>query len=303
MERHLATPAAAGDATAVTELVVAYESSFYGHSAFSQADLLDEWSELELERDACVVRDGERIVAYGVIRDRGDPWRVEAYVHPDMCDRGIGKLLATKLEKPAMRHGAHRVQNSVLEADSAGGRLLESLGYGAVRVFREMRIALEATPPAPDWPNGVRVVAFDPERDALDFHAAQREAFAEHWDYTSRDFESWSMSHLQSERFDPTLWCVVRADDEIVAGSICAGDTYGGGWIHALFTRRPWRKRGAGAALLRDSFGRFWERGEHSVGLGVDAANETGAFRLYARAGMAPVLGWLVYEKQLGHSA
>ena len=54
-----------------------------------------------------------------------------------------------------------------------------------------------------------------------------------------------------------------------------------------------------GAALLADAFGRFWERGEHSVGLGVDAASDTGAFRLYERAGMAPVLGWVVYEKEL----
>jgi len=52
-----------------------------------------------------------------------------------------------------------------------------------------------------------------------------------------------------------------------------------------------------------DSFGRFWERGEHSIGLGVDAANETGAFRLYERAGMKPVLGWLVYEKELLQSS
>ena len=129
------------------------------------------------------------------------------------------------------------------------------------------------------------------------------EAFADHWDYTPRDFESWSKVHLGSERFDPTLWCVVRAGDEIAAGTICTGDTYGGGWVHALFTRRPWRKQGVGAALLGDSFGRFWERGEHSVGLGVDAASDTGAFRLYERAGMAPVLGWVMYEKELGDAA
>jgi ribosomal protein S18 acetylase RimI-like enzyme len=54
-----------------------------------------------------------------------------------------------------------------------------------------------------------------------------------------------------------------------------------------------------GAALLADAFGRLWERGEHSVGLGVDAASDTGAFRLYERAGMTPALGWVVYEKRL----
>jgi mycothiol synthase len=295
--------AVAADAAAVSEVVVALESSLYGQTAFSPADLEDEWSDLDLEQNARVVRDGDRIVGYGALRERGELWRAEGYVHPDALGRGIGKLIATGLEKDAARRGARRIQNGVLEADSAARTLLESLGYGAVRVFRELRIELQAPPPAPEWPDGLRVVAFDAERDALEFHAAHQQAFADHWDYTPRDFASWSKGHLGSERFDATLWCVVRAGDEIAAGTICTADTYGGGWVHELFTRRPWRKRGVGAALLGDSFRRFWERGEHSVGLGVDAASDTGAFRLYQRAGMAPVLGWVIHEKEIGDAA
>jgi mycothiol synthase len=295
--------AVAADAAAVSEVVVALESSFYGQTVFSQADLEDEWSDLDLEQNARVVRDGDRVVGYGVVRERGELWRAEGYVHPDARGRGIGKLLATELEEDAARRGARRIQNGVFEADSPARMLLESLGYGVVRVFRELRIDLDAQPPAPEWPAGLRVVAFDPERDALEFHAAHEEAFADHWEHAPRDFESWSKGHLGSERFDPTLWCVVRAGDEIAAGTICTGDTYGGGFVHALFTRRPWRKRGVGAALLGDAFGRFWERGEQSVGLGVDAASDTGAFRLYERAGMTPALAWVMYEKERGDAA
>src|SRR5919107_410639 len=115
--------AVAADAAAVSELVAALEASLYGRSTFSQADLEGEWSELDLERDVRVVRDGHRVVGYG-----------------------------------AARHGARRVQNGVLEADDAARRLLESLGYGAVRVFRELRIELAAPPPPPEWPDGLRVV-------------------------------------------------------------------------------------------------------------------------------------------------
>jgi mycothiol synthase len=300
MERAFLTPAVAADAGAVTELVLALESSLYGHSAFSQTDLEDEWLEIDLERDARVIRDRDRVVGYGVVRERGEVWRVEGYVHPDALGRGLGTLIATGLEEDAARGGTRRIQNAVLEADSAARGLLESLGYSTVRVFREMRIELEAPPPVPEWPDGLRVLAFDPEHDALEFHAAHQEAFADAWGYTRREFESWSKLTLGGERFDPALWCVVRAGDEIAAGTICRADTYGGGWVEVLFTRRPWRKRGVGAALLADSFGRFWERGEHSVGLGVDAASDTGAFRLYERAGMAPALGWVAYEKELG---
>jgi hypothetical protein len=48
---------------------------------------------------------------------------------------------------------------------------------------------------------------------------------------------------------------------------------------------------------------RRWAAGEHSIGLGVAAASDTGAFRLYERAGTAPVLGWVMYEKELGDAA
>src|SRR3954453_16965618 len=300
MERAIPT---AADAAAVTEGVMALEASLYGGTSYSQADLEDEWSNLDLERNARVVRDGDRIVGYGALHELGELWRAEGFVHPDAFGRGVGRLIATGLEEDAARRGARRIQNNVFEVDSAARGLLESLGYRAARVFREMRIELAAPPPAPEWPDGLRVVAFDPDRDAREVHAAHQEAFADHWDHTPRDFESWSKGHLDSERFDPTLWCVVRAGDELAAGTICTGDTYGGGFVHALFTRRPWRKQGVGAALLADAFGRLWERGEHSVGLNVDAASDTGAFRLYERAGMAPVLRWVMYEKQLDDAA
>jgi mycothiol synthase len=300
-ERHHAdrVAASAADAAQVSELVGALESSLYGATTFSQADLEVEWTELDLEADTRVVRDGDRIVGYSVVRERGELWEVEGHVHPAALGGGIGRLIAAGLEHDAARGGARRIHNSVLEADAAARRLLESLDYRAVRVFREMRIELQAPPPAPEWPAGLRVVPFDPARDARDFHAAAEEAFADHWNHTPRDFGTWSASHLRGDRFDPALWCVVRAGDEIAAGTICTGDTYGGGFVHALFTRRPWRRQGVGTALLADAFGRLRQRGERSVGLGVDAASDTGAFRLYERAGMTPALGWIVYEKRL----
>src|SRR5215210_4182359 len=86
------------DAAAVTEVVVAVEASFYGQSDFSEADLADEWAELDVEQSARVVRDGGRIVGYGVSHGLGKVERAEVYVHPEARGRGIGRLLATGLE-------------------------------------------------------------------------------------------------------------------------------------------------------------------------------------------------------------
>jgi GNAT superfamily N-acetyltransferase len=279
--------------------VIAYERSLYGQSEYSLGDLEAEWATLDLERDALVLLAGDRVVAFGSLEDRGELWRIEAYVHPQERGRGLGTEILTALEATALARGAQRIQNSITEPDEAAHRLLAGLDYRPVRVFRELRIDLDAPPEPAEWPAGLVPGAFDPGRDAALFHAAQQEAFADHWEFHPRELAEWRRYHIENDRFDPSLWCVVRAGDEVVAGTICGADRYGGGWVAVLFTRRPWRAHGVGRALLRDAFRTFWDRGERSIGLGVDAESATGAFRLYERSGMQPVMGWVVHEKQL----
>jgi GNAT superfamily N-acetyltransferase len=293
-------PAAPADAAAVAELVIAYERSLYGGTAYTRDDLDAEWEAIDLKRDTLVLLDGADVVAFGSLFDRGELWRTDAYVHPAQQGRGIGTELAVALETIAGSRGARRVQSGVAEPDGPGRRLFAELGYQPVRVFREMRIELDAQPDRPEWPEGLVSGEFDADLDARAFHAAQQESFADHWEFTARPFEEWRDFHVATERFDPSLWGVVRDGDEIAAGAICEADRYGGGWVGVLFTRRPWRGQGVGRALLQDAFGRFWERGERSVGLSVDADGTLGAFHLYESAGMRPALGWVMYEKELG---
>ena len=298
---HLANrPAVPGDAAAAAALVVAYEELLYGESTYSKDDLDAEWEAIDLARDTLVLLDGDEIVAFGSLDDRGKLWRTEAYVHPERRGEGIGAELAVALETIAGSRGAQRIQGSVAEPDEAGRQLFAALGYRPVRVFREMRLELTAEPDHPEWPGGLVSSAFVPDRDAQAFHAAQQEAFAEHWEFRRREFTEWRDLNLAPDRLDPTLWSVVRDGDEIVAGAICEADRYGGGWVAVLFTRRDWRRRGVGRALLQDAFVRCWEHGERTVGLGVDADGTMGAFQLYERAGMRPTLGWVILEKELG---
>jgi mycothiol synthase len=286
------------DAAAVADVVASLELAHYGHSTFAVSDLEDEWRLMDLERDTHVVLDGGRIVAYGALRHRSELGRCEGYVHPDAQGRGCGELLVSLIEQDAAARGARRLQNGVLENDAAAHDLLRSRGYRDVRRFREMRIELVEPPARPVWPDGVVADALDPDADARAFYAAHQEAFADHWDHEPRPYEEWRRWNLEGEHADLALWCVVRAGNDIAAGTICT-HRFGGGWVDTLFTRRPWRGRGVGAALLQDAFRRFWDRGERNVGLGVDAESDTGAFRLYERAGMRPALGWTMFEKEL----
>jgi GNAT superfamily N-acetyltransferase len=287
------------DAAAVADLMIACERSWYGETTYTREDLDADWRAIDLAHDTLVLLDGDVVVAFGSLQDRGELWRTDAYVHPAHQGRGVGTELAEALAAIAASRGARRLQSAVVEPDDAGRRLLSELGYDAVRVFREMRIELDAPPEPPVWPHGLVAGEFDADRDAAAFHAAQQEAFADHWEFRRRDFVEWRDFHIVMERFDPSLWCVVRAGDEVAAGAICVADRYGGGWVAVLFTRRPWRGRGLGRALLQDAFLRFWERGERSVGLSVDADGTLGAFHLYESAGMRPAIGWVMFEKEL----
>jgi mycothiol synthase len=249
-------PATPDDAEAVARLVIDYERSLYGETAYTQADLEVEWATIDLACDTIVLVDGDEVVAFGSLHDRGTLWRTDAYVHPAHQGRGIGTELAVALEAAAGSRGAHRIQSGVAEPDQTGSQLFAALGYRPVRVFREMRIELTGPPAHPSWPEGLVAAAFEPDRDAHAFHAAQQEAFADHWEFKARTFEEWRDFHLVQEKFDPGLWGVVRAGDELIAGAICVADRYGGGWVAVLFTRRQWRgKASAGRSCSRRSHG------------------------------------------------
>jgi mycothiol synthase len=59
------------------------------------------------------------------------------------------------------------------------------------------------------------------------------------------------------------------------------------------------RRHGLGVALLQSGFRAMWQHGHTRVGLEVDSENETGATRLYERAGMAITRRYATYEKRL----
>ena len=96
-------------------------------------------------------------------------------------------------------------------------------------------------------------------------------------------FRSWQVTTFGTEWWDPSLVYLVREGDEIVAAEINAL-RFGMGWIGTLGTRRPWRGRGLGRALIRTAFAELYRRGQRRIGLAVDAGNETGARPISTRA-------------------
>jgi mycothiol synthase len=288
------------DIDAVVELGNAFERAFVGAESFTAGELADEWRLLDLERDAwlVLVPDG-RLAGYASLEEHGEgSFASDGYVHPELRGLGAGGTLVDLAEERARERGAVAVQNTIVSSDEAAAAMLEGRGYRPVRHFYRMAVELGDDAPTPDWPDGVRVEAFD-ESEALAFHEAIEDAWQDHWDYSPRPFELFRERIIEGSRYDPALWTVARAGAEIAGGTICEASYYDMGWVRSLFVRRPWRRHGLGMALLLNAFRQFHGRGERRVGLGVDADSPTGATRLYERAGMNVVEQTTIYRKEL----
>ena len=193
----------------------------------------------------------------------------------------------------AQARGAERVgsggalQFFVHSRDHEFQEHLAAEGYAVVRSSFEMECSLEGELAAPVWPPGLVARPFD-DHDAEAVHAATDDAFTDHWGYARTSFEAWRAENLGDDE-DVSLWRVAWDGDEIVGACINRprrGEDETIGWVGVLAVRRPWRRRGLGEALLRESFALFAERGKRAAGLGVDAENTTGAVALYERVGM-----------------
>ena len=288
------------DLDGVVELGNAYERVFVGAETFTPEDIADEWKRIDLDQDAwLVVAPGDRLAGYAVLEERGGGgFQSDGYVHPELLGRGVGGMLVDLAEARAVERGASSIHNATLGQDAAALRLLGERGYRLIRHFFRMAVELADEAPEPEWPADIRVEPFR-EEDALAFHEAIEDAWQDHWDHHPRPFEQFRERLLEGPRYDPSLWTVAWAGDEIAGGTICEADWYDMGWVRSLSVRRPWRRHGLGMALLLNAFREFHGRGQRQVGLGVDAESPTGATRLYERAGMAVVEKHAIFEKQL----
>lgn len=169
---------------------------------------------------------------------------------------------------------------------------LERRGYEIVRwAFEMVRPNLDEII-VPSMPEGLEIRPAGADRESLRrIWEADHEAFADHWggfDSSEEAFEEW----LEEPTLDPTLFVVAWDGDEIAGAVLNFIDVkenemlgVNRGWLDSVFVRRPWRRRGLGAALVARSLVVLRERGLSSAILGVDAENPMGALGLYERAG------------------
>lgn len=257
---------------------------------------------LDIERDARVALVGGRIVGYG---DVGDSSREGRFVWVDVrADPTRPDAQAVLLEFVEARARELAAPDGLIKAwaperASSWRSLLESRGYSFHHYSLRMRADLDSEPPRAQWPGGISIRTFRPGEDDEEVYEVYQETFSEQRDFSREPFGDWRHWSMR-EPFDPSLWFLALAGDEIQGISLCRSE-WGGdttvGWVSVLGVRKPWRRKGLGLALLRHSFRELRARGKKRAGLGVDAENPTGAVRLYERAGMEVVRRHVWYER------
>ena len=307
---YYARPATMDDLSAVTGLLNAAEIAEWGEPDFTEDELREDWALYDGDPGkaiSLVVAPDESIVGYMATTDNGQgAIEADGYSHPDQVGKGIGTWLIQESERRAadVIAGLPSTQRATIRSFTAGSNeralaLLDHEGYDAIRHFWRMEIVFDGPPPAPVWPEGVRVADARPGVDERGIYDLSEAAFSEHFELTPKlTFEQWERERKR-HGFDPSLWTVVWHGEEMIAIGLGRLTGDGSGWISLLGVRKDWRGLGLGRATLLKLLGRFQERGVPSVALGVDAANATGAIRLYESAGMKPVRNYVLFEKVL----
>jgi mycothiol synthase len=286
------------------EVLAADDLDDAGQVVLDTGFLRGQWERFgfDLTTDAWVAVDAAgTVVAYGqVMRDGDDVVDSWGVVHPAQRGRGIGSALLGRIEARASRllagvDGA-RLRHSVNAGDEAAAAMLRSRGLHLVRHFWHMSIELPPDVVAGPPPSGIAIAPLRPQDDLREVHAVLDTAFADHWDHEPEPFEHWVRDRTQGPDYDPALWRLAWEHERLV-GALTAVVLDDRGWVSLLGVRADCRGRGVAGALLRHAFAGFAARGTRTVLLAVDAANTTGATRLYESLGMSVVKRFDLWER------
>jgi mycothiol synthase len=308
------------DLKIAVELMNTFSKHFLGTDEAPLEAIRNEWQSpgFEVKRDTRLVFSSQgKAIGYVEVWDTANPpvhpW-VWWCVHPQYLGNGIGPYLLNWAEKRAQQAiercptGTRVTYRSGADSVIAPAKaVMESHGMKNIRHSYHMQIEMEAPPPEPIWAKGITLKVFDLEQDEVaEVYRADTEAFRDHFGFVEQPFdeglEHFSHFMLSEESYAPGLWFLAMDGDQIAGICLNRKRSYEDpeiGWVSTLGVLRPWRKRGIGLALLQHSFGEFYRRGYHKVGLGVDGKSLTDALRLYEKAGMHVHRQFDLYEKEL----
>jgi len=307
------------DAEKTVDLFNACSQALYGWDDSNLEDLISEWTTpgLKVEEVIRVLEDERgKIIGYIEVWDTTQPHVIKyvwGVIHPEHWDDDHYHHLLSWAEGcarnriPLAPQGTRVIMSqSVSNKDIHRKKALESYGFTMVRHFFRMEIDLAKPPMAPILPEGISVGSINIDTELKETIIALEDGFKDHWGHVDRPLEevfAQTQHFIENDRdFDPTLWFLAKAGDQIAGVCRCDPKTIEDpdmGWVRQLCVLKPWRRQGLGMALLLTAFNEFYRRGKKCVGLAVDASSLTNATRLYEKAGMQVTHLYDTYELEL----
>ena len=286
---------------AAAELLNRHAESVYGARDQAAADLRQYWEspDVDFANDVLLAEapDGT-LVGYADLGVHGG----HVWIDLRGLDPEPSKALLEVMEsRAAEKLPGAKLMTFTADGDAVIGTLFDEAGYEVIRHSYRMEIDLEDGPPEPEWPEGFTVRTMQPGEEKR-VHEAAMTSFADTWLFTPEPFDIWAHWMVNDSAFDPALWFLAEAGDELAGISLTRipPTEPDFGWVRILGVIPKYRQRGLAQALLRHTFGEYYGRGIRRVGLGVDAQNPTGAVRVYEKAGMHVARQNLILEKVRG---
>ncbi len=232
-------------------------------------------------------------------------------VHPSRRGEGIGRAVL----RWQMAHGVEwdratrqkgfgplvlRLYAPVEQTDVRD--LAERHDLTVERYFFEMSRRL-GEPVMSSPPEGVRIVDWDDGR-SREVHRVVDTAFRDHWGHVDRTDEMWAETVAgHAFRAEWSALAIESSTGALVGAALnCAYEQdwqakgFTEGYTDELAVAATHRGRGIASALLRESMRRFAASGMHAAALGVDAANPSGALRLYEALGYEQTASTCVHQ-------
>jgi mycothiol synthase len=302
-------PATRGDLPEVVDLLNACDIAEVGEPDTSADDVQSDWSirGFTLARDAWVsVRADDDLVGYAYVGDQFRTGELEAdlWVHPRHQEPELPARLLGLAERRGRELAAERSYEAPLldvfciGVNGAKRDLLLRHGYTLARTVYRMAADLSGGVATLPVPEGFAIRRFRVGVDERLMYDTMNEAFEDHFRQSDEPFDAWKARLLGHARFDPDLW-FLALDGSQAVGALIAYDHGDLGWVQGLGVRRPWRRRGLGAALLTHAFAALAARGQLRVELSVDAEGETQPLRIYEHAAMRVTFTYELYTKPL----
>jgi mycothiol synthase len=279
-----ARPLADDDIPAVVAMVNACELSDSGEVMLEAADIVADLAHADRDRDAVVIVQTGRIVAWGLLWDRRKRW---ADVHPDARGQGIGAWLLRWSAWRAKQLGADRVGQSIDDRRTGVAAWLSASGYTPRYTSWVLGIAAEDLPHSagPARPEEYDVVL-----------GLIEQAFSEHDDRHPVDLPRWRAMTVERDGFAPEDLLVIREDTTPVAAAfLIDADEI---WVDKLAVAASARGRGYARDLLAAARSRAAGRGYDRVRLSTDS--NTSALEVYTRLGMTVERSYTHWAVDLG---